>query len=389
MKEVVLLGFKERARGLNRKYIVAACVAAAVAAVLALYAAKPGPGQTERDIFAMGTLVHISVSGGRQSELNAAVSEAAAEITRLEKLFSSRLSDSEISKINANPALAGGHTISAETYELLSLALRVAEETNGAFDPTVGAAVALWGIGTESARIPADAEIEKVLQTIDWRKVRLWREEASDEQSTGVYKASAGEGQMLDLGGIAKGFAADRAVDILRSRGVKSALLDLGGDLTVAGESPKGRPWRLGLQHPDEARGNYFAVVTAADAALVTSGTYERFFEQDGVRYHHILDPVCGYPSRSDLKSVSVIMKNGGGEENSARSDALSTALFVMGMEKARAFLERHGEVQAVLVTERDGETIIYVTEGLRDAISLKLEAFPSGNGDSAAGGRR
>lgn len=381
------MGLEESARGLKRKYVImAACVAAAVAAVFALYVAKPASREAERDIFAMGTLVHISASGSRQVELNAAVSEAAAEITRLEKLFSARLADSEISNINADPTLAGGHTISAETYELLSLALRVAEETGGAFDPTVGAVAALWGIGTENARIPADAEIEKALQTIDWRKVRLWREEASDEQSPGVYKASAGEGQVLDLGGIAKGFAADRAADILRSRGVKSALIDLGGDLAVVGKSPKGRPWRLGLQHPDEARGNYFAVVTATDAALVTSGTYERFFERDGVRYHHILDPASGRPSRSDLKSVSVIMKTGGEEKNSARSDALSTALFVMGMEHARAFLERHLDIQAVLVAERDGETKIYVTEGVRDAVSLNREAFPGG--DSAAGGQ-
>lgn len=381
------MGFKESERGLNRKYIVAVCATVAVA-VFALYAAKPGMRQVERDIFAMGTLVHISVSGGRQADLNSAVSDVAVEIMRLEKLFSARLTDSEISQINANPALVGGHTISAETYELLSLALRVAEETDGAFDPTVGAAVALWSIGTENARIPADAEIEKTLQTIDWRKVRLWREETSDEQRPGIYKASAGDGQMLDLGGIAKGFAANRAADILRSRGIKSALLDLGGDLVVVGQSPQGRSWRLGLQHPDEVRGNYFAVVTAADAALVTSGTYERFFERGGVRYHHILDPAFGRPSRSDLKSVSVIMKNDGGEKNSAHCDALSTALFVMGMEKARAFLDRHGEVQAVLVAERDGETIIHITDGLSDAISLNREAFPGGDGDSATRGQ-
>lgn len=381
------MGFNESTRGLKRKYVIIAVCVAAVVAVFALYAAKPGSGQAERDIFAMGTLVHISVSGGRQAELNAAVSEASAEITRLEKLFSARLADSEISRINANPALAGGHTISAETYELLSLALRVAAETNGAFDPTVGAAVALWGIGTENARIPADAEIEKAVRTIDWRKVRLWREETPDGQGAGVYKASAGEGQILDLGGIAKGFAADSAADIIRSHGIKSALFNLGGDLAVIGDSPKGRPWRLGLQHPDEPRGNYFAVVTITDAAVVTSGTYERFFERDGVRYHHILDPACGRPSRSDLKSVSVIIKNDGGTKNSARSDALSTALFVMGMEKARAFLEKHGDVQAVLVAEQGGETIIYVTEGLRDAVNLNREAFSGGDGNSVAGG--
>lgn len=382
------MGFNENGRGLSRKYIVAACVAAAVVALFALYAADSGRGKAERDIFAMGTLVRISVSGGRQAALEAAVSEAAAEITRLEKIFSARLGDSEISRINSAPELAGGHTISAETYELLSLALQVAEETDGAFDPTIGAASALWGIGTENARIPGDAEIEKILPTINWRTIRLWQEKTPGRAPAAVYKASSAKGQFLDLGGIAKGFAADRAADILRSRGVKSALLDLGGDLVVVGNAPQGRPWRLGLQNPKGARGNYFAVVTTSNAALVTSGTYERFFERDGVRYHHILNPASGCPSRSDLISVSVVMHEAAGENNSARSDALSTALFVMGMEKARTFLDRHGDVQSVLVAEQDGEIIIYVSEGLRDSVSLNQEVF-AGGGHAVASIRR
>ena len=183
----------------------------------------------------------------------------------------------------------------------------------------------------------------------------------TDKEHSSVYAA---QGQRVDLGGIAKGYIADRLCGFFRDKGVSSALIDLGGNLAVVGKAPSGEPWRLGLQHPLKPRGEYFAVVSASDESVVTSGPYERYFESGGVRYHHIFDTKTGYPADSDLGSVSVVSKS------SADADAYCTALFVMGLDKSLEFLRSHREINAVLVS-KDGRSV-FVSAGLRNKFSLR-----------------
>lgn len=364
--------------GQVRFFTVCAIIALALA-FLSFIAARGGSAAVERETFAMGTLVKVSAYGRGGASLTSAVEAALAEISRLDGLFSVNIPDSDISRINADPAKPGGHEVSAETYELLGLALAEAEATGGAFDPTVGALVSFWGIGTQNPRIPTaedSGEMAAVLGAVGWDKIRLREARAADGPERPVYLVSAGVGQALDLGAVAKGYAADRAAAILRERGVKSALVDIGGNLAAIGRSPKRREWRLGFQDPFRPRGDYFASLSVSDATIVTSGAYERFVMKDGVAYHHILDPKTGRPAVSDLESVSIVMEHTGSSRNSARSDALSTALFVMGFDRAVRFLEGRGEVQAVLVSRGENGPSVYITDGLKQKVTIREDAF-------------
>ena len=202
-------------------------------------------------------------------------------------------------------------------------ALEIAAETNGAYDPTVYPLMRAWGFTDGNYRVPADAELDALLQTTGWTEV-------SADGTT----ASLPEGFALDLGGIGKGYAAGRCKEILKAHGVTSALLSLGGNVSALGSKPDGADWTVGLQDPQTD--GCFGYVSASDVSVVTSGGYQRYFEQDGVRYHHILDPKTGRPAASGLQSVSVV------SQDDTLADALSTALFVMGLD-AGAALYRAG----------------------------------------------
>ena len=312
------------------------------------------PSSAQRESYRLGTVVRLTVWGADKALLDRALDDSMAEITRLESLLSVNIATSDVSKINANSGRVVA--VSPETKEVVALAIKNAEKTNGAFDPTIGSLVRLWGIGTKNARVPSDSEIDAARALVDYRRVFLY-------EKGGKSYVAVGRGQSLDLGGIAKGWIADRIDALLKERGVKSAIVDLGGNIYALGESPKGREWKLGLQHPQKPRGEYFAVVDAVDISVVTSGAYERYFEKDGVRYHHILDPSTGRPAQSDLISVSVVSKK------SADADALCTALFVMGLDRSAVFLKRHPDIQAVLV--KGGNNAVFITPDLKGCFEL------------------
>lgn len=337
-----------------RSAIVAALLAAVIFWAAKAYISGLEPISAERESYRLGTVVRLTVWGEDKTALDHALDDSMAEITRLESLFSVNIADSDISKINAN---SGQFVeVSPETKEVLALAVKNAAMTHGAFDPTIGPVVKLWGIGTKNARVPSDSEINAARALVDYRKVSI-------HDKGGRTYVAVGKGQSLDLGGIAKGWIADRIAALLKERGVKSAIVDLGGNIYALGESPRGREWKLGLRHPQKPRGEYFAAVDVADTSVVTSGAYERYFEKDGVRYHHILDPSTGRPAQSDLISVSVISKK------SADADALCTALFVMGLDRSAAFLKRHLDIQAALV--KGGNNAVFITPDLKGCFKL------------------
>ena len=170
----------------------------------------------------------------------------------------------------------------------------------------------------------------------------------------------------MDLGGIAKGYAGDEAIKIYKKYGIKSAYINLGGNVVVLGTKPDGKPWRIGVQNPRAENGFYIGIVEVADKAVVTSGDYERFFEENGKRYHHILDPKTGRPADSGLISSTIVT------DVSMDADALSTAAFVLGLEKGRALVESLEGVEAIFVT-KDKE--VYVTDGLRNSFTFSDES--------------
>jgi thiamine biosynthesis lipoprotein len=266
----------------------------------------------------------------------------------MEERLSRFLPDSDIGRVNAS---AGTRSVevSRETYDLLFKAVQFARAIPGCFDVTIAPLADLWHTAKESSSPPDESSIQKVLSLVNARDLVL------DPQgwTAGLRRA----GQSVDLGGIAKGLAGDQVLEVLKGSGVSSACSNLGGNVVTLGPKPDGSPWQVGIQHPRQASG-LIGSVSVANQTVVTSGDYQRTFaDRQGKRHHHILDPKTGYPAQSGLVSVSIVT------QASWAADALSTALFVAGMEKGLAFLRDLPQTEAVLV---DQDLNVYVTQGLR-----------------------
>lgn len=254
-----------------------------------------------------------------------------------EALFSRTMEGSDVWRINH----AGGEPVQVDghTYRLLEEALEVCRESGGAFDITIAPAVELWDFKGDSHALPSAEALAAAAERTDYTRLKL---------SEG--RVTLPEGMAIDLGGVGKGYIADRLTEYLAANGAESALLNLGGNVTVLGNKPDGTPWYVGIQSPEAPAGQHFAMVQAADTSVVTSGVYERGFDLDGVRYHHILDAQTGWPVQNGLACVTVI------SESSALADALSTACFALGAEEGLALAGRMGAEAAFLTAK--GELI-------------------------------
>ena len=290
--------------------------------------------------FAMDTVMTAAVYGSAD-----ALDAVEAETYRLDALLAAQKDDSEIAAVND-----GAEVVSEETAALLRRALEIAAETNGAYDPTVYPLMRAWGFTDGNYRVPADAELDALLQTTGWTEVSV------DGTTT-----SLPEGFALDLGGIGKGYAAGRCKEILKAHGVTSALLSLGGNVSALGSKPDGTAWTVAIENPDG--GAYLGTVQITDQCVVTSGGYQRYFEEDGATYHHIIDPRTGYPADSGVISSTIISHDG------TLADGLSTSLFIMGVDDALDYWRAHKEEFDAILMDKDGT--VYVTEGIADRCSL------------------
>jgi FAD:protein FMN transferase len=306
--------------------------------LVAALAACGAPQEVSREIFAMDTLMTLKAWG---SGAGGALDSALDEIRRLDALLDNTDPASDISRINA---VAGGQpvTVVQDTMDILSDAVKYGDLTSGALDVTVSPLVKAWAITTDTPRIPSDGEIASLLPLVDYRGIRL---------DPAAYAAGlALPGSALDMGALGKGFASKRLMALLRQKGVASAIFSLGGNVGVMGGKTDGSLWRVGIRDPEGTANDYVGYVSLKDGFVITSGDYERFFIRDGVRYHHIFDPAAGKPARTGLRSVTIIAQDG------TLADALSTALFVMGQEKALAFYGAHRDLgfEAVFITEKN-----------------------------------
>lgn len=290
--------------------------------------------------FALNTVISLTVYGERADE---ALSAAFDEIKRIENLLSCHIPDSEIAKINRS-AYMTPVKVSSETIEVLKKALLFSEKTNGAFDITVKPLVDLWNITAENPVVPEKKQIESKLSGVGYENIII----------TGNSVTFAKEGVQIDLGGAAKGYCADKAVEVLKSYGVEDAILDLGGNIYALGKNEQGKNWRIGLQDPSRERGDHFAVEELSDKTAVTSGSYERYFEKDGKVYHHILNPKTGIPADSGLISVTVISKN------SFEADMLSTAVFVMGEDEFKK-ISQDFEYEKIITVDKYNNARTYI----------------------------
>lgn len=304
--------------------------------------ASPSVTAAPRIVFAMDTVMELTPYGAAAEEAGVL---AEARIQELEALLSVTQEGSDIYAVNHS----GGKAVqvSEDTATLLENALRVCRQTDGALDISIYPVVKAWGFTTGEYQVPDAETIQVLLSHVDYSAVQF-----QPETRTVALPA----GMEIDLGSIAKGYAGDQVMDIFRAQGVTSAFISLGGNVQVIGSKPDGSAWRIGIQNP-QGEGNA-GVLEVVDQAVITSGGYERFFEQDGETYWHIIDPVTGGPAKNGVISVTVVGDSG------MLCDALSTALFVLGTERAAEYWRTYGGFDYVMIME-DGE--ILVTQGLAD----------------------
>ena len=326
---------------MKRLYLVLAAVL--VCALTASCGGTVSEAPANQTVVAMDTAITMTAYGTNGEK---ALAEAENEIYRLDSLLSRAGESGDISALNQY----GSGEVSDETALVINTALDIGTATNGAFDITIAPVMDLWGFFGHNYHVPDSALLEEQLTKVDDANVVIRGNHVSLKN-----------GAAIDLGGIAKGYAADRTAEIFSDNGVTSGLISFGSAIWAIGTRPDGSKWRIGITDPrnDDA---HIARLELSDRCIVTSGSYEQVFEENGREYHHIIDPDTGYPADSGLASVSII----GGSATTA--DGLSTALFVMGLEDAAAYWRADGGFDAIFITE---ENEVYYTKGLEGCLEL------------------
>ncbi len=276
----------------------------------------------------LGTVVEIQVRDADDKKAEDAISKAFAEMKRIEDLFTTFDNKSPVSRINNSADTI--INVESEIYNLIVLCDSITKLSNGCFDVSLNNIIRIWGFDSDNRQIPEASVIDSALKLSGWKDVKLFGENK-------IFKQRKVE---LNFGAIAKGYAVDKAINILRKSGIKQALVNAGGEVSVIGNN-----WIVGIQHPDEIN-SIIKRIKLNGYTVATSGDYEQYFEVDGVRYHHILDPETGYPSKG-LQSVTIINKS------NAFADALATAVFVMGEEKGMKLIESLDDTEVMIIDER------------------------------------
>lgn len=300
------------------------------------------------DVFAMDTYMTLTAYGENAQE---AVEAGIAEIQRLDDLLSTGKDTSEVAQINVN----GGGVLSEDTNYLVKRALDIYQNTNGAFDISIYPVMQLWGFTTGNFAVPSESDLAAKLALVDAGKITL-------SEENGQTSISLPEGMEIDLGGIAKGYTSGRVMDVMKSYGIKSAVINLGGNAHVLGNKTDGSQWKVGIQDPEDENG-YLGGVSVTDKAIITSGGYERYFvdEATGVKYHHIIDPKTGYSANNGLISVTIV------SADSTLADGLSTSLFVLGTQDAISYCKEHCAEDGFDAIMEDADGKLYITDGIYD----------------------
>lgn len=338
--------------GEKAKKVMTAIIAVALAGVLAALVVTDilhkEPVETDKYSFAMGTVITQSVFS--EKDESALCDEITDIISSLEDEISWRKENSDICSLNKTHSLR----LSREMKDVFLKSSQMYVDSSGAFDITVGKVTTLWNIGEESARVPSEKEIRNALKYVDGSKVSI-----SGDTVT------IAENQFVELGAVGKGLACDRVRDYLRETDIKGAVISVGGSILLYGEKDK-KGWNVAIRDPKGESSDYMAYLTLDEGCVSTSGDYERVLEKGGNKYHHIIDPKTGYPSESNLSSVTVVCESG------FLSDALSTACFVLGRAEGEKLLEEYG-AEGVFI---DKKGIVFVTDGLKDLITLTSDAY-------------
>lgn len=312
------------------------------------------------EIYVLGTIIQLRVSG---KEGKKAIDEAVKRLYEIDDRMSAFKENSDISKINENAGIAPSN-VNEDTYTVIKKAVYYADLSQGAFEPTIKPLVKLYNFRGENPSIPAKEEIEEALKLVNYKDIIL----NDKEKSVRLKKKN----QSLDLGAIAKGYAADEVKRIFKNNNVKSAIIDLGGNIYALGKKADDTLWNIGIQDPLSSTGKYMGILSAADKSIVTSGNYERYFEIDGKRYHHIINPNTGYPCENGIISTTII------SDQSIDGDGLTTCGYIMGLQSGLDLMEETEGVDAIFITT---DKKVYITSGIKNNFKLMNEEYILENG--------
>ena len=298
----------------------------------------------------MGTVVTVTIYDSSDESI---LDKVFLKVKELESKLSINENGTIVDKINENAGISPVK-VDEETFAVIEKGLEFSNISNGLFDITIGPLVKLWSIGLPEEKLPSESEISSVLPLIDRNKLIL------DKENLTVYLED--KGMQIDLGGIAKGFTADIISQLLSENNVNSAIIDLGGNIFAKGLKVDGSKWRIGIQNPNSDRGATIGAINIENQSIVTSGTYERYLEQDGVKYHHILNPSTGYPYENNISGITIV------SDHSIDGDGLSTSVFAMGIEEGLKFINNYEGVDAIFVTN---DNKLYLSNGIKDNFTL------------------
>ena len=334
----------------QKKLVIAGILAGLMLAAMVFSGCKARNGKVSASGYAFNTYVTVTIYGMNEKEAYEMAQGAIALCGEYELLFSRTAENSELYKLNN----AGSMQVSAKLYELINKAYYWSEQTEGAVNVAVGALSSSWEFVTPPYKIPMQEELDNALKNVDYRSISFG---ADNCINTG--------GVIIDLGAFAKGYIADRLKEYLLDNGVKSAIIDLGGNILCVGgkyEDGQTKNFTLGIQKPFSDSGEIIAKVSLMDMSLVTSGCYQRYFTKDDIFYHHILDADTGMPVDNGLMSVTIISKE------SVDADALSTACFVMGLEAGMEYIDGFEDIYAVFVTE---DYRVHLSQGAEKYVTI------------------
>lgn len=330
-----------------------------------------GSERTETPIsrteFMMDTIITLKIYDENDEKI---LDRAIKRLEEIETEMSVSIENSDVNKINKNAGVKPVQ-VNKDVYNVLERAKYYSTLSNGTYEPTIGPLVDLWNItgddeaDRERASIPSKEQINEKLNIVDYNDLELMEDN---------YVYLKRKEMKLDLGGIAKGYAADEVKKIFAENGVKSAILDLGGNIYAIGQKDNGDPWRIGVTNPFDPSNSYIGVLEVEDKSIVTSGDYERYITYKGKKYHHIISPKTGYPSENEVRGVSII------SDESIDGDALSTTLFILGVDDGLELIKQLEGVEAIFITN-DKEVVI--SEGVFDKFKLTNEEFKLMNKDN------
>jgi len=296
--------------------------------------------------FYLDTLVDIKIYDPNEDS-EAIIDKAMARIDELEKLLSVHIENSDLFNIKENAGIKPVK-VSDETLYVLKKSIKYAQLSNGHFDITTGPLVDLWAIDPPNGHVPTEEELKETLPKIDYKKIII------DEQNKTVMLQD--KGMIANLGAIAKGYIADEVKTVLLDNGVKHGIINLGGNVLLVDNKPDNIDFKIGVQDPSSDRGAYLGLLNAKDISIVSSGNYERYFEVDGKRYHHILDPFTGFPTENEIQQITILSKK------SIDGDGLSTTGFLLGLDGAMNLIESLEDIEAIFITV---DNKIYLTSGV------------------------